>query len=821
MIRFIFFLFIYASSILAATGTNSYLNGLPEKGQIVPSTHEVSSSPWQIQTQNGWELAAFPVWTDSATGLRLGNRFKLSVKADSLPVWLYLSGISGTVRIYLNKTMVGFHTNDTGPFILRLPLESLSQNNELLLHIEPPSGDTNGFPVYATQFAEERQIGIRISPKILQETNQEIKNFKLSIDKLAQKASIQYAYDIFLPESKVKYRIDETIRSAGYQRNRYVKGGLSHIKGKLSIPLSQLWNPEKPYLIQTEITITDRNTVLGRYQYQTGLRTIAYKNKVLLINGHEIPIRGINYHLDLKRYQAGYESDIHTDFLNIKNLGFNSIRLLHHLPDEFMLDQADSLGLLLFAELPIQRLPLPFFYSDDFLENAKTAIKNLKNLSTQHPSLTAIGLGQEISLKDAATQKFMFILKGEVNSKLNLLSYISPFPCQGLPPENTADFYLLSSYYPLHKLNPLSVIQHADYAYAGRIGSIWNEQVYLWDKDPASVKHQKFLRREFDALFNIFKLKGGFLESYMDWHMQLPSSSDLKFTKDAYINTSGLYSLNRTPKYWIQDFRELWKGNDSTLLPMPDKTKQNNLFSLTVIFGSLLFFAIYRKQPRMKENIRKAMRHPYGFFVDMRERRIIPLFNSFMVGGYAALLLGSIFGALLYFYHSSYKVMEAAAILLRPLGLYRFFVYTSSNPLFSLLFSFSVLLLFPIIVSFFIKFIALLSGERLRYRQGLAIGLWSGVPLFFLLPVSLVIYQILLWGGYEKILFVLLALFLIWAHARILNGIRVLFITRMTKVIIAMLLSYIIPLVIFWAVFTPMPLWPDYLKLVTQAKCLF
>ncbi len=821
MKRRILFLLAFAGTILAASGTESHWDALSETGHLLSSAQEVEASPWQTQAQNGWRLAPFPVLSDSGSGLRLGSRFKLSIKADSLPVWLYLSGISGTVKVYLNKTMVGFHTNDTGPYLLRLPSERLAQNNELQLLIEPPSGDMTGFPVYSNQFTEQRQTGIRIRPKILQAANQPVNGFRISVDKLAQKASIQYSYDIRLPESKVKYRIDEAIRSAGYLRTRFIKGGLSHITGKLSIPLSQLWHPDRPYLIKTEITVTHRNTVLSRHSYQSGLRNIAYKNKRLFINSREVPIRGINYHLDLKRYPDGYESGIRADFHTIKQLGFNSIRLLHYLPDEIMLQQADSLGLLLFGELPIQRLPLPFFYSDDFLENAKTAIKNLKRLSAMHPSLTALGLGQEISLEDAATQKFMFILKGEVNTKLHLLSYISPFPCQVLPPENTADFYLLSSYYPLHKLNPSQVVQRSGFAYAGRLASTWNEPVYLWDKDPASVQHQKFLRREFDALFNIFKLKGGFLESYMDWHMQLAVHSGPGITKNASLNTSGLYSLNRAPKYWIPDFRALWKGSESTLLSVPDKTKPTNLFSLTVIFGSLLFFAIYRKQPRMKENIRKAVRHPYGFFVDMRERRIIPLFNSFMVGGYAALLLGSIFGALLYFYHTSYKVMEAAAVLLQPLGLYKFFVYVSSSPVYSLLFCFSVLIIFPIIVSFFIKLIALISGERLRYRQGLAIGLWSGVPLFFLLPVSLGIYQILLWGGYEQALFILLALFIIWAHARILNGIRVLFITRMTKVIIAMLLSYIIPLVIFWAVFTPMPLWPDYLKLVMQARCLF
>ncbi len=817
MIRLFLIILVCTQVVLAAGSPASVFTGQPETGRILPGTREISASPWQKQTRTGWQSVHFPVYSDSASLLRLGARFKLSVKSDSLPAWLYLSGISGTVTIYLNKILVGFHTNDTGPFVLRLPAMRLSQNNELQLRIEPPSGEMNSFPFYVRQFAEAQQTGIRTVPKILISSKQKISGFTLSLEALGKKASIRYTYRLTLPKRKIKYRIDETIRSAGYQRTRFVSGGETEISGKLSIPLSQLWSPEKPYLIRTEISVTERNTVIARRRYATGLRTLRYTDKTLYINQKPVFIHGINYHLDLKRFSRPYRRHIQTDFRNIKNLGFNAIRLIHFLPDDVMLSTADSLGLLLFGELPLRRLPLPFFYSDVFLENAKTAINNMRLLQIAHPSLIAFGLGQEISLSDAATQKFMFILKGEVRNKLHLLSYLAPFPCGALPLENAADFYLLDSYLPLQKLNPQDMEQPDAFFLAGRIASVWNEPAGQWDADPASVQRQKFLKREFDAMINTLKLKGGFVESYQDWHMQLPGP----FNSAQAINHSGLHTIEGAPKYWIPDFTTLWNGTESTLLTLPGKAKRTNLFSLVAIFGSLLFFGVYHKHRRMKENIRKAIRHPYGFFVDMRERRIIPLFISFMVGGYAALLLGSILGAIIYFYHTSYKVMEFAAVLLQPLGLYRFFIHISADPAYSLLFGFAILLSFPLVVSLIIKLFALLSGERIRYRQGLAIGLWSGVPLFFLMPVSLGIFQILMAGGYETALYLLLLFFTIWAHIRIINGIRVLFITRMAKVMLIMLLSYIIPVVILWALFTPMPHWPDYLKLVMQARCLF
>jgi len=391
-----------------------------------------------------------------------------------------------------------------------------------------------------------------------------------------------------------------------------------------------------------------------------------------------------------------------------------------------------------------------------------------------------------------------------------------------LPPENTADFYLLSSYQPLHKLNPARIKQISGFAFAGCLGSAWNgPELFGNNTVKGSASVQKFVKQEFDALFNTFKLSGGFWESFMDWHMRLPSPHSAVLHKGKTVNGSGLYTINRSPKFGIPDFRSLWAGEENALLSAGPKTGHTSLFSLTIIFGTLLFLAIYRKQPRMKENLRKAIRHPYGFFVDMRERRIIPLFNSFMVGAYAALIMGTIIGALLFFFHSSYKLLEFAALFLKPLGVYHFFIVISASPILSLVVSVALFLMFPVFISFVILFFSLLTGERIRYRQGLAIGLWSGIPLFYLMPVSLFIYQLLLASGYLKMISILLFFFVLWSHIRIVNGVRVLFMTRSGKVIAALLLSYLAPLLIFWFFFTPLPLWTDYLKLVLQAQCLF
>jgi len=176
---------------------------------------------------------------------------------------------------------------------------------------------------------------------------------------------------------------------------------------------------------------------------------------------------------------------------------------------------------------------------------------------------------------------------------------------------------------------------------------------------------------------------------------------------------------------------------------------------------------------------------------------------------------------MIFYAHDTFLFQEIVATLFGPFAIYSSILKICSDPLWISLMMFLILFFYPIIISFLLKIIAFFSKERIRYRQGLAIGLWSGVPLLFMLPLSLFGFQILQFGQYETAFLILISLFILWAHFRIINGIRVLFITGLGKVLSAMLLSYIIPIVILWIVFKPSAYWFEYLELLYQARSLF
>ena len=819
----LFILLITACALQVSAQTRSQVPApFISANEIAESASEIGPLQWQVQKAADWENIVFPFFRTDIKEANLRAAFKIPAGLDSLPLALSAGGISGNLSVYLNGHLISFHPNSSAPFAVRLPAEELQKENLLSVVLKRLSDAAGGFPQFARIYSEQRYLGLKESIKLYSLPKKMLRNFNLKIETLTSVAELFYSYEIRLPESKTKYRIEEIFLPKGSKRTRYVSGGTKHIEGRLTVKKENLWSPDNPVLTRTHIKISDKNNVLFEETFQFGLRTLEIKSGGILINGVSTPIKGINYHNDAQRLKGGsYKEIIRTNFKSIKKMGFNAVRLPRYLPERAMLQMADSLGLMLFGELPILRYPPPLFFNDDLLEHSKAALSNLAALSASHPCLTAIGLGQEISLLNAATQKFMFILKDIVNIKLKTLTYVSPLPAETLPIEKIADFYMFDIYRPLHRYAIENIKNRNGFLLAGKIGCIRNEPAAEWDKDPVSQERVKFFKREFDALFNTFHLSGGFVESYMDWHLSLPNHFSIQSADSADIYPSGLLDNERRAKHWLFDFKPLWSRDSAHLLNSALPKKHSNFFSILIIFSTIIFFAVYRRMPRLNENMRKALRHPYGFFVDMRERRIIPLFNSFWVGGYAALLLSSIFSSIIYFHHDSFIMQEFSAILLAPIGLYESFLKVSSSPLYLTLILFSILLIFPVIVSFIIKITAVFSGLKIRLRQAMAVGLWSGVPLLFLMPVGLFSFQILTFESWNFYLFILIVLFVIWAHFRIINGIRVLFITKVSKVLVAILLSYTIPFIIFWAVFKPTAYWLDYLSLLVRSGSLF
>ena len=111
----------------------------------------------------------------------------------------------------------------------------------------------------------------------------------------------------------------------------------------------QLWSPENPKLYK--VTVECNEEIIND---EIGFRTIETRGKQILLNGKPVFLRGISIHEE-KAYGGGRANctEDATTLLNwAKDLGCNFVRLAHYPHNEWMVRQAERMGIMVWSEIP-------------------------------------------------------------------------------------------------------------------------------------------------------------------------------------------------------------------------------------------------------------------------------------------------------------------------------------------------------------------------------------------------------------------------------------------------------------------------------------
>ena len=111
----------------------------------------------------------------------------------------------------------------------------------------------------------------------------------------------------------------------------------------------QLWSPENPKLYRVELSLD--NSTIGD---EIGFRTIETRDKQILLNGKPIFLKGISIHEEKSNGggRANSAEDARTLLSWAKELGCNFVRLAHYPHNEYMVREAEKMGILVWSEIP-------------------------------------------------------------------------------------------------------------------------------------------------------------------------------------------------------------------------------------------------------------------------------------------------------------------------------------------------------------------------------------------------------------------------------------------------------------------------------------
>ncbi|MGB9750892.1 glycoside hydrolase family 2 TIM barrel-domain containing protein [Roseiflexus castenholzii] len=175
---------------------------------------------------------------------------------------------------------------------------------------------------------------------------------------------------------------------------RFVRPELC-LEGQVHSP--HLWSAETPYLYMLVVTLYGPAGP-ERHTCHVGFRSIAIRNRQLLVNGRAITIKGVNRHdhSDTTGKAVG-RALMELDIQRMKQFNINAVRTSHYPNDPYWLDLCDRYGLYVIDEANIESHAFYFDicrdarYTRAFVERVRNMIERDKN----HPSVIFWSLGNE------------------------------------------------------------------------------------------------------------------------------------------------------------------------------------------------------------------------------------------------------------------------------------------------------------------------------------------------------------------------------------------------------------------------------------------
>lgn len=165
----------------------------------------------------------------------------------------------------------------------------------------------------------------------------------------------------------------------------------------LEIGAPHRWDGKKdPYLYTLRAELLSGGQVSDCSEEHVGFRSVSLSaDSGFYLNGRNLRINGVACHHDLDGvFNAKREQDIDRDFTLIGEIGANALRLSHYQHPQRAYDLADRNGYLVWAEIPMLKLPP----ADAVLENAKQQLTELILQNLHHPSVFCWGIQNEIGM---------------------------------------------------------------------------------------------------------------------------------------------------------------------------------------------------------------------------------------------------------------------------------------------------------------------------------------------------------------------------------------------------------------------------------------
>ena len=697
---------------------------------------------------------------------------------------LWLPHINGLSNISINNIHLLERMNLPSAFKIQVPINllNISSDNTLDIVIRKPKSVDEGMPMLVKIFSPKHNLGILGDLYLEWLPHAYFEGFQYSY----KKNKVSFDYNLVIDEqflvnyeSNPKIRCQELIKDSNgntlFNRFEYIDSEPMNKRFASStyINTPKLWSSDTPEMYTIILTAKSGTGLIASFQQKIGLKEISISNQQMMVNNQQLKIKGINYRhefqvydseLDLNFINENLKRKIRDDFKNIKSLGFNTVRFPNTTPHPYCFYVADSLGLYIFCDIGLWRIPEDYFRDDQLLQISKNVADDIIQLYGNHPSFLSLGIGNEIPIHLPSVKKYMLILKGYIEQKSAIKLHLTPLNINLISQHPITEFYLVNKY-------DLSFLTEYDNIFKselmsqratlmiGNIGFSLANFSKLNDQKKIEEMQSSKMQRALEIVSSQENLGGFFVDSYQDWSADSPARLSSQDIQGLLTYPYGLISYDNKRRDLFYKIPKLLKGEYENTAIDIITSKKSNFFSISVLVFSIAIVYIYRKNYRFRENLKRSMAHPYGFFVDLRDRRIISILNSTIIGLYTNFLVASIIAAYIYYMRDNILIEEALSSILVPLQAKSFYLELIKYTFFITVAVWLGFYLLQLTIVILLKIINLFAAEKIRFKQYLAVCNWAGAPLVLLFPVSMLSYHLMYYQIARPLMIIILLLF--------------------------------------------------------------
>ncbi|WP_208603025.1 glycoside hydrolase family 2 protein [Pedobacter steynii] len=365
-----------------------------------------------------WKNVTIPhTWNDkdiqSGNGFYAGDAtYKKELLADAgwegKRVFIRFEGVGSESRLYVNDRLIGEHKGSYSAFAFDISYAlKYGQKNKIEVRVNNQEREdvipvnnrlfpiyggiyrpvsliiTNKLNIVVTDFASP---GIYISQKNVSAKSAEVQVKVKLENKLDKAANLTLSAKIYDASGKIVKQEDGPISVSTQGEQIFTKN--------LDLTNPHLWNGIKdPYLYRLVASILDGDKVLDEVSQPLGLRKFEMKpGKGFFLNDQPYRLLGVCRHQDKQDEGNALSNEQHlADLKDIQEMGATSIRFAHYQQSEYLYSKCDSLGFVIWAEIPFVNA-----VSGKEAANAQHQLRELIRQNYNHPSIYVWGLHNEV-----------------------------------------------------------------------------------------------------------------------------------------------------------------------------------------------------------------------------------------------------------------------------------------------------------------------------------------------------------------------------------------------------------------------------------------